>query len=162
MEPPDTLKDFVIKKPVPSVQRLGSERKRTGYELLQGKGHVSRAHYNFNKYENIIRKNIKDSAPLLVENAIFEFDTNKGSAISIMNKCFPAATRQKYVIPDSTLTTNLIIKALKLPKLLTESEASRSHHNLHFTSFTNFTYKAPERSLYPDKEPKDHNYLSFV
>lgn len=46
-------------------------------------------------------------------------DSTKGSAISIMNRCFPGAMRQKYEIPDCSMSKKLLIKSLKLPKLLT-------------------------------------------
>ena len=55
-------------------------------------------------------------------------DTNKGIAISIMNKVwniielkvFPSASRPKYTIPNYSMNTKIVIKSLKLPKLLNE------------------------------------------
>ncbi|CAK74478.1 unnamed protein product (macronuclear) [Paramecium tetraurelia] len=120
LEEDDKISDFVIKKAKNAVDRVGNEPKRSGYEFLQGKGHINKAHYNFKKNYDTLKRNLKYSEPLNINTGLFELDTNKGTAISIMNKVFPSASRPKYEIPNYSMSPRTVIKSLKLPKLLNE------------------------------------------
>ncbi|CAK85842.1 unnamed protein product (macronuclear) [Paramecium tetraurelia] len=121
-EEDDKISDFVIKKAKNAVDRVGNEPKRNGYEFLQGKGHINKAHYNFQKNLDKLKRNLKHSVPLNINTCLFELDSNKGTAISIMNKVFPSSSRPKYEIPKFSMTSRIVIKSLKLPKLLNEVE----------------------------------------
>ncbi|CAD8098682.1 unnamed protein product [Paramecium sonneborni] len=120
LEEDDKISDFVIKKAKNAVDRVGNEPKRSGYEFLQGKGHINKAHYNFKKNIETLKRNLKFSEPLNINTGLFDLDTNKGTAISIMNKVFPSASRPKYEIPNYSMSPRTVIKSLKLPKLLNE------------------------------------------
>lgn len=88
--------------------------------------------------------------------ALFEMDSTKGSAISIMNRCFPGAMRQKYEIPDCSMSKKLLIKSLKLPKLLTQVEYTRDPK--HVTSFSTFTYQP---RVYDELDESDDSQLVY-
>ncbi|CAD8154214.1 unnamed protein product [Paramecium octaurelia] len=111
-----------------SLERIGNPVEPTGYEMLQGHGHINKAHYNFRRNINVIYSNLKDTEPLSLEKAFFQMEASKGSSISIINRIFPAAARPKYVIPDSSISSKTIIKCLKLPKILTEVDQVMLNH----------------------------------
>ncbi|CAK76689.1 unnamed protein product (macronuclear) [Paramecium tetraurelia] len=111
-----------------SFERIGNPVEPTGYEMLQGHGHINKAHYNFRRNINVIYSNLKDTEPLSLEKAFFQIEASKGSSISIINRIFPAAARPKYVIPDSSISSKTIIKCLKLPKILTEVDKVMLNH----------------------------------
>ncbi|CAD8056497.1 unnamed protein product [Paramecium primaurelia] len=111
-----------------SLERIGNPVEPTGYEMLQGHGHINKAHYNFRRNINVIYSNLKDTEPLSLEKAFFQMEASKGSSISIINRIFPAAARPKYIIPDSSISSKTIIKSLKLPKILTEVELVMLNH----------------------------------
>lgn len=145
-EEKDLLKNCAIKKAHCEVHRIGND-KHSGYELLQGKGHTSKAHYNFHKNIDTIQRNTKTSMPLSLEQALFAIDSNKGSSISIMNKVYPGASRGTYEIPDPSMSTKLVIRALRLPKILTEVENAMGHKIPTFTGFSTFTYQSQPTGL---------------
>ncbi|CAD8091021.1 unnamed protein product [Paramecium sonneborni] len=111
-----------------SHQRIKNPTQPTGYQMLQGNGHINQAHYNFRKNINFLLANLKDTESLSLDKAYFQMEASKGSSISIINKIFPAAARPKYVIPDSQISPKTIIKSLKLPKILTRVEKVMFNH----------------------------------
>ncbi|CAD8065777.1 unnamed protein product [Paramecium primaurelia] len=106
-----------------SVERIGNPVEHTGYEMLQGHGHINKAHYNFRRNIDIIKQNVQNSEPLSLDKALFHIEASKGSQISIINKVFPAAARPKYSIPECSISSQTIIKSLKLPRILTEVDS---------------------------------------
>ncbi|CAD8180976.1 unnamed protein product [Paramecium octaurelia] len=140
-EEDDKISDFVIKKAKNAVDRVGNEPKRNGYEFLQGKGHINKAHYNFQKNLDTLKRNLKYSVPLDINTCLFELDSNKGTAISIMNKVFPSASRPKYAIPNYSMTSRIVMQSLKLPKLLNEVDALLFSNKESMISNLTTTYK---------------------